>query len=153
MQGGGYLLVGGGGRERRRVLEGAAELDQDLLLGRRDTRGRSEIAGDDRGVGLGVGGRAEEHGGLPEPSDIAVAKELPPTDPLLVDVRAVGREAVVDNGARVADELEVGVQLRDLIVEAQPHVCGGAASYPQRRVALLDDEDLLLALAVAVDEE
>jgi len=69
--------------------------------------------------------------------------------------KAVAGEAVVDQRALAADDLDLGVQGRDLLVPGQAHVGGVAAADPELAAAGLDGDDRLLAAlpALAVDEE
>ena len=135
------------------VLEGAAEGEQDAALPGGDGRRGRHLAGGDGRFGGALAGAAEEHRGAAEAQRVAVAQAAAPVDPLLADEGAVAGEAVVEQGALVAHDLDLGVQGRDLLVPVEPQVGGLAAPDPERRRPLLDDDDPLLAAAVAEDEE
>ena len=80
-------------------------------------------------------------------------KPPPAADALAVDERAVSREAVVDERALGPDELELGVQARDLGVPVEAEVGRLAAPDPHRLDLGADHDQHLLALGVAVHEE
>ena len=65
------------------------------------------------------GGRAEHQRRVPRADDVAVAQLPPPPDPLLVDVGAVARQAVVLDRPLAADALELGVGARDAVVPVE----------------------------------
>jgi hypothetical protein len=71
----------------------------------------------------------------------------------LVDEGAVAGEAVVDQGALAAHDVDLGVQARHLLVPTQAHVGGLATAHPQLLGARLDRHDRLLVGAVAEDQE
>ena len=98
-------------------------------------------------------GRAVEHHRLAEARHVAVAQVTPPADALAVDVGAVAREAVVDERPLPAAALEMGVQRRDLAVPLEADARRQRAADPHVVVALVERDDALRALGVAVDEE
>jgi hypothetical protein len=113
----------------------------------------STRVGREDGLGGALGGRAVEDARAAEPKRVAVAKPAAAADPLAVDERAVPGEAVVHEGALEPDHLELRMEARDLGVPGQVEVGGRAAAHPERVGLLADDEDPLLVLRVAVDEE
>ena len=98
-------------------------------------------------------GAPVEHPGAAEAQRVAVAQAAAAVDALLADEGAVAGEAVVEQRALVADDLDLGVQGGDLLVPLDAQAGCLAASHPELGRALLDDDDPLLARAVAEDEE
>ena len=84
---------------------------------------------------------------------VAVAQARAPVHPLAVDVGAVVRAPVVDEGPLVAEPLDARVHARDLRVPRQRDVVGRAAPDRQPLGHVAEVEDLLRALAVAKQQE
>ncbi len=100
-----------------------------------------------------LAGAAVEHGGAAEAQHLAVAQAAAAVDALGADEGAVAGEAVVEQRALAADDLDLGMQGGDLLVPVEAQPGGLAASHPELGCPLRDDEDPLRALAVAEDEE
>ncbi len=74
-------------------------------------------------------------------------------DPLLVDKGSVAGEAVVDQRALVADDLDLRVQGGHLGVPAEADAGGVGAADPDLAGAGLDRDDRLGAIAITEDKE
>ena len=140
----GDLGVGGRGGERGAVLERPAELDQDPPLARGDPRRRQRVRGDLGRVRASSPGARQRITVLPDADHVAVAQAPAPADPLAVHERAVLGEPVVDEGRVLADELDLGMERRDLAVALEPQVRRRAAADPELVRARLDADDALL---------
>jgi hypothetical protein len=83
---------------------------------------------------------------------VAVLQAPPALDALAVEEGAIARDAVVGDGPRAAEPLELRVQPRDLDVPAEAEQVAGVT--PHRHPAVLGQrEDALLALAVAQQQK
>ena len=119
-----------------------------------ETAAAAGISARDHGRFRGrLAGAPVEHPGAAEAQRVAVAQAAAAVDALLADEGAVAGEAVVEQRALAADDLDLGVQGGDLLVPLDAQAGRLAASHPELGRALLDDEDPLLPGAVAEDEE
>ncbi len=145
-------LLPGGRREGGAVLEGPAQRDEHAPLRRRDAGGGERVGRDHRRL-LGGAGRTEEEARAAGADDVPVGKLPPAGHSFLVDERAVRREAVVDERAIAADDLDLRVQLRGLGIPIKRDVGGLRPADPQLTLAVGDDQQLLRAIRIAVGEE
>ena len=143
-----------GRRGERRIAVGPAERDEDAALGRgQDVADRDALGGQRRIRARARSRRAEGQRGAPDADDVAVAQAAAGRHALLVDPRAVAREAVVGDRPVAAQPLERRVRARHARVPRQRHV--GRLVAPDRQLGAVAgelDDDLPVVL-VAQDEE
>ena len=144
-------------RVRRRrgvrvVAERAAQRDQHAVLGLRDRQARAVLREEGR-VAFGDHRLAERDERLAEAQLVAVLEADAAAHALVIAVRAVRREAIVGDGPRAADLLQLGVGPGDLPIPREAQIGGRPAADRDFLELRLERQDALMALAVAVNEQ
>ena len=149
----GDLLVGRGPGERWAVLVGAAERDQDAQLRVREATDLGEVVALGRGAEAARARVAEHEDRAAAADRLAVAQPPAALHALLTDERPVRGEAVVEQDPLAGGALDHRVQAGDAAVPPERHVVLGTAPDRQPLHRLVELEDALGAVLVAVDEE
>ena len=104
-------------------------------------------------VALGDHRLAERDERLAEAQLVAVLEADAAAHALVIAVRAVRREAIVGDGPRPADLLQLGVGSGDLPIPREAQIGGRPAADRDFLELRRERQDALMALAVAVDEQ